>query len=45
MTTADVEAPVLQTLVQGVGTATSSLRDITFSGLTFAYATWYCVAM
>ncbi|MCW2930744.1 MAG: hypothetical protein JWM19_1706 [Actinomycetia bacterium] len=40
LATADVEAPVLQTLVQGSGTATSPLRDISFSGLTFAYATW-----
>ena len=40
LATADVEAPVLQTLVQGSGTATSPLSNITFSGLTFAYATW-----
>jgi beta-glucuronidase len=40
LATADVEAPVLQTLVQGSGTAASPLSDISFSGLTFAYTTW-----
>jgi hypothetical protein len=40
LATADVEAPALQTLVQGSGTAASPLSDISFSGLTFAYATW-----
>jgi hypothetical protein len=33
--TADVEAPRLETLVQGTG-----LHDVTFSGIRFAYATW-----
>ncbi len=40
LTTADVEAPVLQTLVSGSGTGNSPLSNITFSGLTFEYATW-----
>jgi hypothetical protein len=40
LATADVEAPVLQSLVTGAGTETSSLSNITFSGLTFEYATW-----
>ncbi len=40
LATADVEAPVLQTLVTGSGTDSSPLANITFSGLTFEYATW-----
>jgi hypothetical protein len=40
LATADVEAPVLQSLVTGSGTASSPLANITFSGLTFEYATW-----
>ena len=32
---ADIEAPVLETLVSG-----KSLHDVTFSGIQFAYATW-----
>ncbi len=37
---ADVEAPVLQQLVTGQGTATAPVHDITFSGIQFSYATW-----
>jgi hypothetical protein len=35
MATADVEAPVLESLVNGAGT-----HDLTFTGITFAYQTW-----
>ena len=37
---ADVEMPVLETLVEGSGTATQPLDHVTFSGIEFAYATW-----
>lgn len=37
---ADVEAPVLQQLVTGQGTATAPVHDITFANIQFAYATW-----
>ncbi|HXR72718.1 fibronectin type III domain-containing protein [Actinocrinis sp.] len=37
---ADVEAPVLQQLVTGQGTATAPVHDVTFSGIQFSYATW-----
>ena len=40
LATADVEAPFLQSLVTGAGTETTPLSNITFSGLTFEYATW-----
>lgn len=40
MKTADVEMPVLQTLVEGDGTASVPIESITFSGLEFSYATW-----
>ncbi|WP_194898672.1 glycosyl hydrolase family protein [Catenulispora pinisilvae] len=40
MSTADVEAPVLQQLVTGGGTASAPLRDVAFSGIQFSYATW-----
>jgi hypothetical protein len=40
LTTADVEAPVLETLVSGSGSASSPIHDITFSGIQFSYATW-----
>ncbi len=40
ITTADVEAPALETLVKVVGTADERVKDITFSGITFSYATW-----
>ncbi|HEX4407058.1 MAG TPA: right-handed parallel beta-helix repeat-containing protein [Polyangia bacterium] len=36
----DVEAPVLEALVTGGGTATSPLHDVVFHGLQFSYATW-----
>ena len=40
MTTADVELPILQTLVQGTGDQSSPVSYISFQGLTFEYATW-----
>ena len=40
MTTADVEAPVLQQLVTGNGTASAPVQNIVFSGIQFSYATW-----
>lgn len=38
--TADVELPVLQSLVQGRGSAKKPIRNVEFRGLTFSYATW-----
>ncbi len=38
--TADVELPVLQTLIQGRGAEGRPIRNIEFRGLTFSYATW-----
>ncbi|MEV6115789.1 discoidin domain-containing protein [Streptomyces sp. NPDC052109] len=40
MSTANAVVPVLQNLVTGAGTATASVHDMTFQGLTFEYATW-----
>jgi hypothetical protein len=40
MSTADVEAPVLQQLVTGNGTASAPVHNIVFSGIQFSYATW-----
>jgi hypothetical protein len=40
MRTADVEAPALDALIEGHGTAGSPIHNITFSGLQFSYATW-----
>lgn len=40
ISTADVVAPVLQTLVRGEGTLDEPLRDVRFEGITFAHATW-----
>ncbi|WP_309621154.1 hypothetical protein [Salinibacterium sp.] len=40
LASADVEAPVLETLVRGTGTAAAPLTNITFSGLVFEHATW-----
>lgn len=37
---ADVEMPVLQTLVEGEGSSAEPVHDIVFSGLQFSYATW-----
>jgi hypothetical protein len=37
---ADVEAPVLQTLVDEHGTPSAPVHDITFDGVQFSYATW-----
>jgi hypothetical protein len=36
----DVEAPVLEALVTGGGTASSPLHDVVFDGIQFSYATW-----
>jgi hypothetical protein len=38
--TLDVELPRLETLVQGAGSLAQPVHDLTFSGLTFSYATW-----
>ncbi len=40
MDTADVELPVLETLVDGQGTLAQPICNIRFEGLTFSYATW-----
>jgi Carbohydrate binding module (family 35)/Carbohydrate binding module (family 6)/Right handed beta helix region len=40
MGTADVEAPVLEKLVDGVGTPSAPVHNIVFNGLQFSYATW-----
>ena len=40
LATLDVEAPVLEALVTGGGTAASPLHDVVFDGLQFSYATW-----
>ncbi|WP_157874588.1 hypothetical protein [Streptomyces sp. AcH 505] len=36
----DVELPHLETLVQGTGSLARPVHDLTFTGLTFSYATW-----
>jgi hypothetical protein len=36
----DVEAPVLEALITGGGTAASPLHDVVFHGIQFSYATW-----
>ncbi|MEP7285846.1 MAG: right-handed parallel beta-helix repeat-containing protein [Chloroflexota bacterium] len=40
LATANVVAPVLETLVSGTGTPDNPIHNIEFSGITFAYATW-----
>lgn len=40
ITTADVELPVVEVLVQGQGTLDYPIHNIRFEGLTFSYATW-----
>ncbi|HTA90105.1 MAG TPA: right-handed parallel beta-helix repeat-containing protein, partial [Polyangiaceae bacterium] len=40
LATLDVEAPVLEALVTGGGTATNPLHDVIFQGIQFSYATW-----
>jgi hypothetical protein len=37
---ADVEAPALEKLVDGRGTAAAPVHDLAFRGLQFSYATW-----
>src|SRR5262249_13099728 len=40
MATADVEAPVLQQLIVGNGTASAPVQKLIFEHLQFSYATW-----
>ncbi|TML23370.1 MAG: right-handed parallel beta-helix repeat-containing protein, partial [Actinobacteria bacterium] len=40
LATADVEAPVLEKLVDGNGSATTPVQHIVFNGIQFSYATW-----
>ena len=40
MSTADVELPILETLIVGQGTLGAPIQNIRFEGLTFSYATW-----
>ncbi len=40
MSALDVELPHLESLVQGAGTLSAPVHDITFSGLQFSFATW-----
>ena len=40
MATAEVVVPVLETLVEVIGTAERPVRNITFKGITFAHTTW-----
>ena len=40
LATADVEMPVLQTLVEASGTAADPIHNIVFRGIQFSYATW-----
>ncbi len=41
MVAANVELPVLETLIRGQGTAAAPVEYIEFKGLTFSYATWF----
>lgn len=40
LATADVEAPVLETLVAGRGSPAAPVHNLVFKGLQFSYATW-----
>lgn len=40
LATADVEAPMLESLVIGNGTTSSPVHNIIFDGIQFSYATW-----
>ncbi|WP_436499851.1 right-handed parallel beta-helix repeat-containing protein [Actinokineospora sp. HUAS TT18] len=40
MSTLDVKLPRLESLLQGAGTLSNPLHDVTFTGLQFSYATW-----
>jgi Right handed beta helix region len=40
MASADVEAPVLEKLVDGTGSASAPMHNIVFNGIQFSYATW-----
>ncbi|MCX6129442.1 MAG: hypothetical protein NTX25_10325 [Proteobacteria bacterium] len=38
--TADVELPILEKLVEAIGTPQAPVHDISFEGITFSFATW-----
>src|SRR5574344_1793304 len=40
MNHADVEAPAMETLVHAIGTPDNPVKNITFDGVSFSYATW-----
>lgn len=40
LTKADVEVPIVETLITAHGTTEKPIHDITFAGIQFAYATW-----
>jgi hypothetical protein len=40
LATADVEAPVIESLIEAAGTAEAPIHNVVFSGLQFSYATW-----
>lgn len=40
MSTADVEVPAVETLMRVEGTPDNPVRNVTFEGVTFSYATW-----
>jgi hypothetical protein len=40
MARADAEAPALQTLVDGAGTAAAPVHNLVFQGIQFSYVTW-----
>jgi hypothetical protein len=40
LNTADVEMPVLESLILGNGTANAPIDNVEFSGIQFSYATW-----
>ena len=40
ITQADVELPVLESLVSAAGTPAAPMHDVAFEGITFAYGTW-----
>jgi len=40
LATADVELPILETLIEASGTADRPVTNIRFEGITFCYATW-----
>lgn len=40
LATADVEAPLVETLIAGVGTPAAPIHDVSFTGIQFSYAAW-----